>query len=269
MADLRNEATGAKSAPVAPDRRPLPGAEPNALAVGRVTDQRIRTAPKIPSWALKVAMAITGSIFVIFVFVHMVGNLKAFISPADYNSYALFFHTALYPLLPVDAMLWIMRIVLLASLIIHVGAAVTIAARARASRGSFRRKKLNLRSFGARSMLVSGTVILGFLIFHLLDLTAGKVVATDDYRHVTPDTSFAYENLIASMQRPWSAAIYAITLLILTVHLAHGIWTVVSDLGGTGRRLRKIAIVVAGVVALVVLIGNILLPIAITTGVLS
>jgi len=234
-----------------------------------VTDQRIRTAPKIPSWALKVTMAITGTIFVAFVFAHMVGNLKAFIGPDDYNHYALFFHTALYPLLPIDGMLWILRIVLSVSLVLPVGAAVTIARRARASRGSFRRKKLNLRSFGARSMLVSGFVILGFLVFHLLDLTAGKVVATDDYRHVTPETSYAYENLIASMQRPWSAAIYAITLLILTVHLAHGIWTVVSDLGGTGQRLRKIGVVVAGLVALVVLVGNILLPIAITTGVLS
>ena len=71
------------------------------------------------------------------------------------------------------------------------------------------------------------------------------------------------------MQRPWSAAIYAITLLVLTVHLAHGIWTVVSDLGGTGRRLRKISVTVAGLVALVVLVGNILLAIAITTGVQS
>lgn len=267
MDDVHPQTTAPTDVPRQP--RTLPGADASALALGHVTDQRIRKSPKIPSWALKVTMAITGTIFVLFVFVHMVGNLKAFIGPEDYNHYALFFHTALYPLLPVDAMLWILRIVLSVSLVLHVGAAVTIARRARASRGSFRRKKLNLRSFGARNMLVSGFVILGFLVFHLLDLTAGKVVATDDYRHVTPDTSYAYENLIASMQRPWSAAIYAITLLILTVHLAHGIWTVVSDLGGTGRRLRKIGVIAAGLVALVVLVGNILLPIAITTGVLS
>lgn len=267
MDDVHPETTATLAARRQP--RSLPGADPSALALGRVTDKRIRKAPKVPSWALKVTMAITGSIFVAFVFAHMVGNLKAFIGPEDYNHYALFFHTALYPLLPIDGMLWILRIVLSVSLVLHVGAAFTIAARARASRGSFRRKKMNIRSFGARSMLVTGIVLLGFIVFHLLDLTAGKLVATDDYRHVTPETSFAYENLIASMQRPWSAGIYAVTLLLLTVHLAHGIWTVISDLGGTGKRLRKIGIVVAGCVALIVLVGNIILPIAITTGVLS
>ena len=267
--------TDAHQAPAAPavappqERRTLPGAQDAALALGRVTDARVRKAPRVPSWALKVIMAVTGSIFVLFVFAHMVGNLKAFISAEDYNHYALFFHTALYPLLPVDAMLWILRIVLSVSLVLHVGAAVTISARARASRGSFRRKKLNLRSFGARNMLVTGFVLLGFIVFHILDLTAGKLVATEDYRHVTPETSYAYENLMASMQRPWSAAIYSVTLLLLTVHIAHGIWTVISDLGGTGARLRKIGIVVAGCVALIVLVGNILLPLAITTGVLS
>lgn len=267
MDDVHHQTTATTDVPRQP--RTLPGADASALALGHVTDQRIRAAPRIPSWALKVTMAITGTIFVLFVFAHMVGNLKAFISPEDYNHYALFFHTALYPLLPVDAMLWILRTVLGVSLVLHVGAAVTITARARASRGAYRRKKLNLRSFGARNMLVTGIVLLGFLVFHLLDLTAGKVVATDDYRHVTPDTSYAYENLIASFQRPWAAAIYAATLLLLTLHLAHGIWTIVSDLGGSARRLRTITAVVAGLVALVVLVGNIALPIAVTTGVLS
>ncbi|MBO1737049.1 succinate dehydrogenase, partial [Barnesiella sp. GGCC_0306] len=51
-------------------------------------------------------MAITGTIFALFVFVHMVGNLKAFMGPGDYNAYAEFLRTVLYPLFPVGGVLW-------------------------------------------------------------------------------------------------------------------------------------------------------------------
>lgn len=249
---------------------PLPGADLDALTHGHLRDQPLRRAPRVPSWALKVVMAVSGSIFALFLLVHMVGNLKIFISPEGLNHYAYWLRTLFEPLLPWEGVLWIMRIVLLAALVGHVGAAVMLSARARRSRGAFPRRRLGARSFAARTMPVSGVVIFGFVIFHLMDLTLGTPgAAADGYQHVTTEEAFAYQNVVASFQRPWAALAYCVALLTLFLHLAHGLWTVVQDLGVTGRRARAVGYAIAGIVPLAILMGNICIPIAVVTGLVS
>ena len=53
--------------------------------------------------ALKTTMAVTGTVMAAFAAVHMVGNLKAFMGPEAYNSYAAWLRSVLYPLLPQKA----------------------------------------------------------------------------------------------------------------------------------------------------------------------
>lgn len=269
MADPQ-DVKDADTAPAPPGRRPLPGAEPTALDAGRIRDTRVRPAPKIPSWALKLVMAVTGVIFALFVLVHMIGNLKIFMDPEHLNTYAYWLRTAFEPLLPYEGLLWILRVVLLACLVAHIAAAVMISARSRASRGTHKRRGMtNLRSFAARNMLVTGTVLLAFIIFHLLDLTLGKAVAPSGYQHIENGQAYAYENVVASFSRWPVAAFYMLALLILFVHLAHGLWTVVQDLGATGRRTRAVGLFLAGAIPLAILLGNILIPIAVLTGVVK
>lgn len=248
----------------------LPGADLDALTHGRIRDEPLRKPPSIPSWALKVAMAVSGSIFALFLLVHMIGNLKIFVSAEGLNHYAHWLRTLLQPLLPWEGVLWIMRIVLLLALVAHVGAAVMLSSRARRSRGEFRRERMGARSFAARTMPVSGVVIFGFVIFHLMDLTLGTSgVAADTYQHVTTEEAFAYQNVVASFQRPWAAIAYCVALLTLFLHLTHGLWTVVQDVGATGRRARAVGYAIAGLLPLAVLVGNIAIPIAVLTGVVS
>jgi succinate dehydrogenase / fumarate reductase, cytochrome b subunit len=58
-------------------------------------------------------------------------------------------------------------------------------------------------------------------------------------------------------------------MLLLGLHLSHGLWLAVNDLGATGRRVRQVSVAAAGAVAIAVMIGNISLPIAVLTGVVS
>ena len=97
-------------------------------------------------------MAITGTIFALFVFVHMVGNLKAFMGPGDYNAYAEFLRTVLYPLFPVGGVLWCFRIVLLVCLVWHVWAGLPIWVRGRRARGRVSRQNMQARGWGARTL---------------------------------------------------------------------------------------------------------------------
>jgi succinate dehydrogenase / fumarate reductase cytochrome b subunit len=184
-------------------------------------------------------MAGTGIVFALFVLVHMVGNLKVYTGAHHFDAYAHWLRTLLEPLLPFEGALWIFRIVLGVCLIAHVSAAVMLDVRARRARGAFRRKGLPMKSFIARTMLVSGIVLLLFIVFHILDLTLGaRPAGSAAFRDTTTETSHAYANLVASFERPAVAAFYLLAMIILGAHLAHGLWTAVNDLGMTGQRVR-------------------------------
>src|SRR6476469_11159206 len=62
----------------------------------------------------KVIMAVTGLILVGFVILHMAGNLQIFIGPAKLNGYSAFLHG------PAGELLWLARIVLLVSVLLHI-----------------------------------------------------------------------------------------------------------------------------------------------------
>ncbi|HSA41889.1 MAG TPA: succinate dehydrogenase, partial [Mycobacterium sp.] len=78
--------------------------------------------------------------------------------------------------------------------------------------------------------------------------------------------SAAYANLVASFERPAVAGFYLLAMLVLGAHLAHGLYTAVSDLGVTGRRTRQLAIAAGGLLAGAVMVANMSIPIAVQAG---
>ena len=221
-------------------------------------------------FACKQVMAVTGLLFGSFVLVHMLGNLKAYLGRQEFDSYALWLRHLLQPAVPYSGVLWVVRAVLLACLVGHMSCAYILWRRARTARGPFRRKGLPLRSFAARTMPVTGIVLLLFIIFHILDLTTGtRPAASAEYTPTSATQSFAYANLVHSFDRPWVSAFYMTAMLLLGLHLSHGLWLAVNDLGATGHRLRQVCLALAGIIAIAVMVGNISLPIAVLTGVVS
>lgn len=238
----------------------------DAIAHGKITFEPLRERPKFPSWALKLIMAVTGVIFGLFVIVHMLGNLKVFAGAEDFNAYAAFLRSVGAPAVPNEGVLWILRIVLLVAVVLHVYGAFALHGRARQSRGKFRRQGMvsSWNTFTARTMIITGVVLLAFIIFHILDLTIGAAVAPADFVH-----GEAYANLVASFSRPAVAIWYIIAQLALLLHLSHGLWTATSDLGITGARWRKVLLFLSGLIPLLVVVGNIAIPVAVLTGVVS
>ncbi|MEO5900795.1 MAG: succinate dehydrogenase cytochrome b subunit [Ilumatobacteraceae bacterium] len=217
-------------------------------------------------------MAVTGTVFIGYVAVHMIGNLKIYLGAEAMDDYAGFLRELLVPLLPHEWVLWAFRAVLLVCLTGHVAAAWILTRRARAA-GSARsgrgRKVVWWRSFTSRTMPISGAAIAAFVVFHILDLTLGTTGASG-FRH--PETIggathyFAYENLVASFQRPLVAVFYMVAMVFLGSHLLHGAWAVVNDLGATGDRTRRAAWTAGTVLAAVVVVGNISIPLAVMIG---
>ena len=113
-------------------------------------------------------------------------------------------------------------------------------------------------------MLVSGLVLLLFIVFHILDLTVGaRQAGSAEFA-----SGHAYANLVASFSRPEVAIFYLLAMVVLGVHLAHGLWTAIQDLGVTGHRTRQVCVVLGGLLAMAVTVGNITIPIAVWTGLL-
>ncbi|MDN5798080.1 MAG: succinate dehydrogenase cytochrome b subunit [Intrasporangium sp.] len=230
----------------------------------------LRPRTMVPSWALKVTMAVSGLTWLAFVLVHLVGNLKVYAGASAFNAYAAWLREVLVPLAPHGGVLWALRVVLAVLLVAHVWAAAILTARARSARGPHRARLHSWRSFVASTMPVTGLVILGFIVLHLLDLTLGvQPVAPSAFRAEGSGAFFAHENLVASLSRPWSAAVYILTMLLLAGHVLHGTTVAVQDLGGMGRTLRAGATWVGAILAVAILLGNAGIPIAVLLGVVT
>ncbi|WKD56754.1 Succinate dehydrogenase/Fumarate reductase transmembrane subunit [Corynebacterium capitovis DSM 44611] len=248
----------------------IQNADRDAIRNGKITERPLRERPSFPTWALKLGMAVTGLIFALYVLGHMVGNLKIFMplhanGVAPIDDYARFLRSMGEPLFPHESLLWIIRLVLLASLFLHVYGAFALRARSTRSRGKFKRTGLmgGWQSTATRSMLVTGVILLLFVIFHILDLTVGQVVASDEFVH-----GAVRNNLLATFapERWWVALVYIVANLALLLHLTHGIYLAVSDLGWLGKRGHAIMVVLAYILPGMVVLGNVIMPLALTLG---
>ena len=242
-----------------------------AVAHGHITNEPIRQKPGVPSWVLKLIMAVTGLLFALFVVGHMAGNLKVYL-PAHggeeaLDEYGAFLRSMGEPLFPHEGALWIIRAVLLVAIIAHIYGAIALTARSKASRGKFRRSNLmgGLDSFATKTMLVSGIVLLLFIIFHLLDLTMGvQPIAPGDFAE-----GAVKANMIATFSRWPVTIVYVIAMCFLFLHLTHGIRLAASDLGITGAKWRQTFLILAYVIPAVVCIGNIVMPLSVALGLVS
>ena len=207
-------------------------------------------------------MAVTGLLLVLFLFAHMVGNLKIFFGESSFDQYAQWLREIGAPLLPESGYLWIQRVVLLAAVVGHMWAAASLARRAHAARPVRYAHRLKTQgSYAARTMRWGGVIILLFVIYHLLDLTTG---------HLNPvgDPSHPYGNVIADFapERWYVTLFYTLAVLAVGFHLRHGIYSALRTLGQQTQRGERRARAIALVVAAVLCVGYLSVPIAVLTG---
>lgn len=209
----------------------------------------------------KFVMAITGIGMIGFLIAHLVGNLKFYIGEHDINLYAEELRQLLYPLLPKESVLWVMRIGLAAMLVGHVHAAYSLTNMNRTSRGVGYQSSRDYAAanFASRSMRYTGAITFLYIVFHILDLTLGKTGA--DFEH-----GEVYDNMVASMSRWPVAAIYVIANIAVAVHLYHGAWSMFQSLGLNNPRYNAARKGFAIGISALIGLGNITFPILIVTG---
>jgi succinate dehydrogenase / fumarate reductase cytochrome b subunit len=214
---------------------------------------------------LKLLMAASGIIFIGFVLLHMYGNLKAFSGHDAYNEYAEHLRVLGEPLLPREGALWIVRAVLIVSLVVHVTSALALWRRAHRARSTRYVMKKNVAStLSSRTMRWGGLALLLFLVWHLINFTIGKVNVEGG------PTNDPYNLLVDTFDTWWMTVIYLLAMVALGMHLQHGTWSAAQTLGLTNNvRARRNAKSLGWILAVVIAGGFSLVPIFVLAGVIT
>ncbi len=205
----------------------------------------------------KVVMAVTGLVLFGYVAGHVTGNLLVFLGREAINDYGRFLHTFLH-----GTGIWIARAGLLAAVVLHVWASVTLTAENRAARPvGYRRRENRESTFASRTMILSGPVLAGFIVYHLAHFTTGSV-------HPSFVPGDVYHNLVVGFRSPGAAAFYALAMLALGLHLYHGAWSMLQTLGASHPHWNLLRNRAAKVATVLIVTGFLSIPAAVILGLL-
>jgi succinate dehydrogenase / fumarate reductase cytochrome b subunit len=224
----------------------------------------------------KFIAAVTGLILFGFLAGHVAGNLKAYtgsdqvaVAGADpvnvphIDQYGHFLRVVGEPLVPKLFVLWGARVVLLASVVLHIMVVVQLSLKSAEARPvDYVKSKKAAASWAARYMMVSGLVVLGFIIFHLLHFTAGVIVIGDF------EEGKVYNNLRSSFQNPIIAIGYVVVMAMLAFHMYHGVWSLFQTLGLDNPDRNKFLRAFAIITSVGIAVGFASVPLAFLSGML-
>src|SRR5579884_434482 len=208
----------------------------------------------------KYLMALTGLGLMIFVIGHMCGNLLIYLGKDALNAYA-------HGLTEHPALLWSARIGLLAIFLIHIFFALRTWQENESARPiRYVRKQYVEANWASRHMMLTGVVILLFVIYHLAHFTFGYVDASHFKYSLEPKEGDVAGMVIAGFQQPLISVTYILAQIFLGLHLWHGGSSWLQHLGLNGRGYDVVVNNVGAVVATIIVIGNCSIPLVILMG---
>jgi succinate dehydrogenase / fumarate reductase cytochrome b subunit len=208
----------------------------------------------------KAVMAVTGVLMLLFLVVHMLGNLKIFFGATDFDAYAAWLRTIGEPVLHRTWYLWIQRTGLVVIVVLHAVSAYQLSRRginARTQR--YVHAQPSGPSFATRTMRWGGVILGLFIVWHILDLTTLTVNPRAEANH-------PYENVVADFHNWYANVIYIVAMAALGLHIRHGLWSAAQTLGANGERSGPIFKAVSWALAVILFAGFVTVPVAVMTG---
>jgi succinate dehydrogenase / fumarate reductase, cytochrome b subunit len=202
----------------------------------------------------KAVMAATGVVLFGYLVGHLAGNMQVYLGQQQMDNYAAFLHS-------MPALLWGVRLLLLVCVAMHIVASIQLTRVKQEARpvGYIKKKEVG-SSYASRTMMWSGPIIAAFVIYHVLDLTTGAA-NTVQFREL-----HAYENLVYSFRRIPVSGFYIVAMLLLGMHLYHGLWSMFQSMGFSHPRYTPLIKRAAAWVAILLVAGFVSIPIAVLTG---
>ena len=230
---------------------------------------------------LKQVVAVTGLLLIGFLFGHLGGNLQVFLGPDALNAYA-------HHLRELGPLLWVARIGLIVIFVTHLGVALTLNWQNRRARPvGYEYHKYRYASWASRSMVLTGSAILFFLLYHLAHFTfewvsipeVAERIVNASPRHslsehgqlmtTVPGTyppgepvKDLHTVVVLSFRQVYIAGLYVVAQVFLALHLAHGASSMLRTFGLNFPRWQKAVGMVGPMIAALLLVGNVAIVLA-------
>jgi len=213
----------------------------------------------------KYLMAVTGFLLFLFVVGHLVGNLQVFLGPEAINRYGHFLQSN-YELV------WPARIGLLFMVGLHIWSAASLSLENRAARPvQYAVYEPVGSSYASRTMLMSGLIVLAFIIYHLLHFTVQTQYLNGTGQNFTtfmdPEKRHdIFKMMVVGFNNGWVSGFYILGMALLCLHLSHGISSMFQSIGWKSEAYRPFLDNAARVVAVLIFLGYSSIPVAILLG---
>lgn len=208
----------------------------------------------------KIVMAVTGLILLGFVLGHLAGNTTVFFGEAI-NAYA-------QHLRDLGPFLWLIRGFMLLVFALHIYIGIQLTLENKAAAGVPYQKKVNVRTtFSSETMIISGLVLLAFVVYHLLHFTfhVGVSESLVSGGHVTNVLGMVVEGLGKGV----NVLVYVVAMFLLFFHLGHGVQSFLQTLGLSNDKSLPVVTKGGKALAFVVLLGYISIPLLVLAGVVK
>jgi succinate dehydrogenase / fumarate reductase, cytochrome b subunit len=207
----------------------------------------------------KIIMALSGAAIIIFLLGHALGNLLIFSSQTSLNTYAHW--------LQQGAFLWVFRISMLVLFISHIFLAIKVSIQNRTARPILYAISQDIQiTYSAKTMLISGAFIFLFIIFHLAHLTMGWVSTTSLVSIDNNQMLDVYNNVVRGFQNPLISLFYIFSILVIGLHLHHGLKSLFQTLGFHNENLKQLLKSISVLVTIALLIAFTSIPLAVLFG---
>lgn len=176
----------------------------------------------------KLLMSLTGLFLIIFLIVHLIGNLAIFSHDGglSFNAYSKFMTS--------NPLIGAVSYILYASIILHAVVAIILTNANKAAR-PVNYKQLSAKdnsSWESRSMALLGTLVLAFIILHLKDFWwQYKFGGSYEFAIDANGNRDLYALVVQKFSTTFGLISYLIGLLALFFHLKHGFQSAFQTLG--------------------------------------
>ncbi|HEY2711370.1 MAG TPA: succinate dehydrogenase cytochrome b subunit [Chthoniobacterales bacterium] len=209
----------------------------------------------------KLIVAVSGVILILFVIGHLLGNLQIFLGPDWINGYA-------EHLRDLGPLLWAIRVFLLLTVVVHIYYTIRLAIENRRARPlRYRRKEIVKATLASRTMVMSGLIVLAFIVFHLLQFTFRTTdprfatLARDPLGHYD-----VYSMMVLGFSSPLVSGFYILAMFLLALHLSHGSSSFFQSLGLNNQQLTPRLALAGRVFAWLLFFGYSSIPAAVLLG---
>lgn len=204
----------------------------------------------------KLINGITGFLLFLFIIIHLMGNLSYFAGAETLNRYS-------YTLHELGPLLWIARLGLIAFFLFHIYSGLQVYwSKKKARPDNYKAYKTrggqSLQTWSSRSMALTGILLLIFIVFHLQTFALADMGTAV---HGGTEMTDVYGQMTMVFSQLHYVVFYVLVMVLLGMHLRHGVWSSLQSLGLMSPRFTKRIHGISLVIGVILAAGFIALPI--------